>query len=126
MTCVTRVPGAQSCLVSSRCTAVAPRLVTLTTAALLMAPVSEFWPPPSGKRTVSRHTTSHPLMLTFFPLTSNLRVTGVQDTTSDSNCKHCQLRKNWNTRLVGLPLWQSCPFDNKTSFYKTHFSFIFD
>ena len=98
MTCVTRVPGAQSCLVSSKCTAVAPRLVTLTTAALLMAPESEFWPPPSGKRTVSRHTTSHPLMLTFFPLTSNLRVTGVQETTSVSNYKQFQLRKIWNTQ----------------------------
>ena len=98
MTCVTRVPGAQSCLVSSRCTAVAPRLVTLTTAALLMAPVSEFWPPPSGKRTVSRHTTSHPLILTFFPLTSNLRVTGVQETTSVSNWKNFPLRKDLDTQ----------------------------
>ena len=98
MTCVTRVPGAQSCLVSSRCTAVAPRLVTLTTAALLMAPVSEFWPPPSGKRTVSRHTTSHPLTLNFFPLTSNLRVTGVQETTSVSNWKNFPLRKDLDTQ----------------------------
>ena len=83
--CLTTVPGLQDTAGLTRWTASVPLLETDNTGTSLMVPRSVFWPPPSGKRTVSAQTTSLPLTVCFLPSSSRTRDTAVTDTTSVSS-----------------------------------------